>query len=131
MRSSVPILLLFAAATVATGCSKQVSFQQQIQPILKASCLECHDGTGEGSEKSGFNLTSYAYLMKGTKFGPVVVPGDSVSSTLYRIVAHKTDETIQMPPHHSDTVAMKISEPLTDPQIADIKTWIDQGAQNN
>ena len=132
MRSTVSIALAFATVTLVSGCGEQaVSYKNEVEPLLKERCLECHDGTGEGSEKSGFNVTDYASLMKGTKFGPVVVPGDSASSTLFRIVGHQTDESIQMPPHHDDTVAQKIGEPLTDAQIAMIKTWIDQGARNN
>ena len=61
----------------------------------------------------------------------VVVPGDSESSTFFRLVGHKADPKIQMPPHHSDTVASKQMKPLPDKQIELIKTWIDQGAKNN
>ncbi len=125
------IAISVATLAVVSGCSKETSFNKDVKPIISANCLECHDGKGEGSEESGLILITYDDLMQGTKFGQVVVPGDSESSTLYRLVGHKADPKIQMPPHHKDTVASKRMAPLSDDQIAVIKTWIDQGAKNN
>jgi len=125
------IALSIATVAIASGCTKEVSYSKDVKPIISASCLECHDGKGEGSEESGLILVSYEDLMQGTKFGQVVVPGDSESSTLYRLIGHKADPKIQMPPHHKETVASKRMAPLTDKQIENIKTWINQGAKNN
>jgi hypothetical protein len=125
------ITLTIATAVIATGCSKEVSFSKDVKPIITDRCLECHDGKGEGSEESGLVLITYDDLMRGTKFGQVVVPGDSESSTLYRLISHKADPKIHMPPHTKDTLASKIKKSLSDEQVATIKTWIDQGAKNN
>ena len=131
MQTRIIKLLIIAAIPVfGAGCDRQVSFTNQVKPILTSNCMKCHDGTGEGSKKSGFNVTSYETLMKGTKFGPVIVPGDSSSSTLFRLVAHKADPKIQMPPHHQDSMATKKLDPLTKKQISIIKAWINQGAKN-
>ena len=132
MRTHLLIIAIIASIPVfSTGCSQQVSFNDNVKPILTASCLQCHDGTGEGSEKSGFNVQDYTSLMKGTKFGPVVVAGDSASSTLYRLISHKADPKVQMPPHHDITLAEGRTDPLNKVQIEKIKNWIDQGAKNN
>ena len=125
------IALSIATVVIVSGCSKEVSYSKDVKPVLSASCLECHDGKGEGSEESGLILVTYDDLMQGTKFGQVVVPGDSESSTFYRLIGHKADPKIQMPPHHKDTVASKRMAPLSDKQIEMIKIWIDQGAKNN
>lgn len=125
------IALSIASVMMVSGCTKEASFSKDIKPILDASCIECHDGKGEGSEESGLILVTYDDLMQGTKFGQVVVPGDSESSTFYRLVGHKADPKIQMPPHHTDSVASKRMKPLSDKQIETIKTWIDEGAKNN
>ena len=125
------IALAVATVAIASGCSKEVSYKNDVKPIIDASCIECHDGKGEGTEESGLILITYDDLMQGTKFGQVVVPGDSESSTFYRLVGHKADPKIQMPPHHKDTVASKRMQPLSDKQIELIKAWIDQGAKNN
>ena len=69
--------------------------------------------------------------MQGTKYGPVIVPGNSESSTLYRLIAHKVDPKIQMPPHHDEGLAKGREDELTPRQIEFIGKWIDQGAKNN
>lgn len=131
MQTRIIKLLIIAAIPVfGAGCDRQVSFTNQVKPILTSNCMKCHDGTGEGSKKSGFNVMSYETLMKGTKFGPVIVPGDSSSSTLFRLIAHKADPKIQMPPHHLDSMANEKFDPLTKKQISTIKAWINQGAKN-
>lgn len=113
------------------GCDREVSFADDVQPILVASCLECHDKSAEGYAASGFSLGDYDSVMKGTNFGPVVVPNSSISSSLYLLVAHKTDPAIHMPPHHKDAMAEGSGDSLTEEQIATIGAWIDQGAKDN
>ncbi|MGH8729431.1 MAG: c-type cytochrome domain-containing protein [Burkholderiales bacterium] len=105
-----------------TGCTRAVSFRSDIQPILKSHCIECHSEGGIGFKKSGFRADSYASVMQGTKYGPVVEPGSSISSTLYRLVAGKTDPAIRMPYHRN---------PLPEETVELIATWINQGAKNN
>ena len=85
----IAITLSLVTAVIVTGCTKEISYSKDIKPIINDRCLECHDGKGEGSEESGLILINYDDLMRGTKFGQVVVPGDSESSTLYRLVAHR------------------------------------------
>jgi hypothetical protein len=119
-------LLALSALTVAllqTGCSgeKPLTYQANIKPILDANCAECHVPGGKGFEKTGLLLDSYDGLMKGTQFGPIVIPGSSVSSTLYRLVSGKADPSIRMP--HG-------KGPLPDADISTIAAWIDQGAKN-
>jgi hypothetical protein len=108
-----------------------VSFADDVQPILAVSCIACHDKSAEGYATSGFSLGDYQSVMKGTNFGPVVVAGSSFSSSLYLVIAHKTEPEIHMPPHHEDAWAEGRGTPLTEEQIETIKLWIDQGAKNN
>jgi hypothetical protein len=61
--------------------------------------------------------------MKGTRFGPVVVPGNSLTSTLNMVIEGRVHPSIQMP--HGDTT------PLSEAQVQTIKRWVDQGAKNN
>ncbi len=113
------------------GCERQVSFADDVQPILITSCVHCHDQSAEGIAASGFSLVDYDGVMKGTKFGPVVIPNSSISSTLYMVIANMTSPEIHMPPHHETSLAEGRGAPLTEDQIGIIGTWIDQGAQNN
>jgi hypothetical protein len=111
-------------AAVLTGCGseQQVSYKASIKPILDTHCAECHLKDGTGAVATGFLVDTYDNVMKGTKFGPVVVAGDSLSSSLYRLVSGKVDKSIQMP--HS-------KGPMKPEEITAIEKWIDQGALNN
>jgi hypothetical protein len=123
--------LIVASLLAGAGCTRQVSFSQDVNPILSAKCLKCHDGSGEGSEKSGFNVKSYDSLLTGTKLGQVIVPGDALSSSLYLMISHKANPEIHMPPHGKDSLAKGRGEPLSQGEIDTVKRWIDQGAKNN
>lgn len=131
--TSTKLFALILAVTGASlaGCEQQVSYTEDVQPILFASCLSCHDRGSEGFINSGFSLDSYEAVMKGTNFGPVVVPGSSESSALFLVTAHKTAPEIHMPPHTDDALAEGRGISLTDEQIETLKLWIDQGAVNN
>ena len=112
------------------GCSaekpdKPVSFQKDVYPILKMSCAECHTPpNGEGYQKSGLAVDTYEGLMKGTKMGPVIVPGQSLNSTLNRLIEGRSgvNPSIQMP--HG-----KVQ--LPEEKLVLIRKWVDQGAKNN
>lgn len=116
------VVLAFSALTLLlAGCGdKTVTYQSDIKPIIDANCASCHVPGGQGYEKSGLRMDTYEGLMKGTKFGAVVIPGSSVSSTLYRLVAGEAHPSIRMPHGQAS---------LPDEQIKTIATWIDQGAQ--
>ncbi len=127
-------LISFTIALVCaalSGCERQVSFSADVKPILDNYCIECHSGSGEGESASGFAVDDYDSLMQGTKFGPVVVPGSSMSSSLYLVVTEKADPKIHMPPHHDESLAEGRGFALSRTNIETIRTWIDQGARNN
>lgn len=120
-------LLLSAGALAGCGAesNKVVSFQKDVYPILQAHCLECHTPPDtEGYQKSGLALNNYDGLMKGTKIGPVIVPGQSLNSSLNRLIEGRpgVDPSIQMP--HGKTK-------LNPQELAAVRQWVDQGAKNN
>lgn len=115
-------LLTVMALILATGCSRDISFKNDIAPILEKNCQACHMEGGPGYMKSGFSVASYADVMKGTKFGPVITPDSSLTSSLVMLIEHRADPSISMP-HGRD--------PLPQQDIDLIKQWIDQGARNN
>ena len=118
----VPALFIGTMLTVACSGQHKPGYTADVRPILDKHCAECHMPDGEGAQKSGFQIDSYASILKGTKFGPVIVPGSAESSTLYRLVAGKADPKINMP--HG-------KEPLSKKDIETIRLWIDQGALDN
>lgn len=119
------VLITFSSASLVAllaGCGdKPLTYQADIKPIIDANCVSCHVPGGTGYDTTGLQLDSYEALMKGTKLGPVVVAGSSVSSTLYRLVSGQADPSIRMP--HGQGA-------LPDAEVAKIAAWIDQGAKN-
>jgi len=77
-------------ASTQTG----VTFDKDIAPILKASCVRCH---GENRPKAQLHLDSLDGVLKGAKDGPVVKAGDSADSLLVKAVS-QLDPQIAMPP---------------------------------
>jgi len=115
---------LAAAATLAlAACAPSgVSFNKDVQPILAKNCSECHAPGQKGFAASGLDTTSYQTLMKGGKFGPLVKPGDALSSALNMLVEGRVHSSIQMP-HGREKLAAKDMETL--------KVWVNEGAKNN
>lgn len=122
---------LFAGCDAVPGLKKQqVSFSGDVLPILISECQACHTEGGEGYEASGFSTQDYESVMAGTKFGPVVKPGESISSTLFVIISGAVDPSIQMP-RHSGSLTAGLANRLQQDEIDLIARWIDEGAKNN
>lgn len=121
----------FSLVIGLAGCERPVSFSNDVQPILVKHCAECHQQNGEGAAASGFDVSDYESVMRGTKFGPVVVPGSSISSSLYLLIAKKTAPEIQMPPRHEESLSAGQGISLPEYNVETIRIWIDQGAKDN
>jgi hypothetical protein len=102
----------------------EVSFKNDVQPILHDYCISCHSPGGRGYAKSGLDLTSYEGLMKGTKFGPVVIPGNSEASTFTKLLTG-TNKGLKMPAGLNETGTLDRQFILT------LRKWVQQGAKNN
>lgn len=94
----------------------KVYFENHVLPILLSNCAMsgCHD---EASKKEGVILTNYDDVMRTAE----VKAGNANGSELYEVLV-KTNDDI-MPPAPSS--------PLSAEQINIIKTWINDGAENN
>ena len=124
---------MMALLAIGAGCSReagvnQISYKNDILPIFQERCLTCHALGAPGCLVSGLSLATYDSLMKGTKFGPMIIPGSSSDSNLLRLVKHQADPSIAMP--RSQTPGQP-SEWLKPQQIGLIEAWINQGAKNN
>lgn len=122
--SLVAAALAVTASSAAVAATKKatVSFSEDVFPVLQMRCGSCHQPGGDGFEKSGLDLRSYEGLMKGTKFGPIVQPGDVTTSNLMVLLDGRADKSIQMP--HGKKKLSTCDRDL-------IRTWIHEGAQNN
>ncbi len=115
-------LAALAALAVSACAPSGVSFNKDVQPILAKNCAECHAPGGKGFVASGLDTTSYETLMKGGKFGPLIKPGDALTSALNMLVEGRAHSSIQMP--HG-------REKLPDKDIETLKVWVNEGAKKN
>ena len=108
--------------TFGAAAQEAASFKNDVFPIIELRCLECHVPGGSGYEASGLDLRTYESLMKGTKFGPVVIPRRAFESNLTAVIDHRTDQEIRMPHNRK---RMSKCERFA------IRAWINQGARDN
>jgi Planctomycete cytochrome C len=106
----------------ACAAEEIVSFKEDILPLFKWRCASCHEPGGAGYEKSGLDLTSYAGVMKGTKFGQMVIPREPEISNLMLLLDWRVSPALRMP--HG-------KKQLSSCDRASIRTWIRQGAKDN
>ncbi len=112
----VGLLLALAPAPRADEpTAEQIRFfETNVRPIFAEHCIKCH---GPETQWSNFRLDSRAALLKGGDFGEGAIPGKPEESLLIKAV-RQVDEELSMPPKGK----------LTDRQIADLETWVRQGA---
>jgi hypothetical protein len=104
------------------AASAKTSFADDVIPIFKGYCFSCHQPGGQGADKSGLDLGSYAGVMKGTKSGPMVIPGDAESSNLMWLLDWRG-----APQTHMPLGKKKLSTCERDT----IRNWIREGAKDN
>ncbi len=117
---ALPLLLLLPLARAAVGDevtdARLEFFERRIRPILAENCHSCH--SAETKAAGGLRVDDLNGLLGGGDEGPAIVPGDVEKSLLLKRVTHSS-ENRRMP---------KESDALTDTQIADLTTWIRDGA---
>jgi WD40 repeat protein len=97
-----------------------VDFEREVLPILKSSCLACHNKT---TTKGELNLESPQTILKGGESGPAVKPKRSADSLLLKLASHAAKP--RMPPRDNKAAAAD----LTPEELGVLKLWIDQGAK--
>ncbi len=120
--AAVAVILALASWSSGARAQEAVSYKEDVYPIIELRCLECHEPGGSGYETSGLDLRSYDGLMKGTKYGSIVVPNSAMESTLIAVIDGRTDPEIQMP--HNRKRMSKCERFL-------FRFWVNQGARNN
>ncbi len=88
-----------------------ISFSKDIAPWMVEQCSRCHIN----AERGGFSLATFNALIKGSKGGVVVFPGDPVGSRLLETV-----ETGDMP---------RSGNKVSPENIIKLKQWIKEGAK--
>jgi hypothetical protein len=104
----------------AAAGTRTVSYLREVRPILAQHCYQCH-GPDEATRKAKLRLDSKDQAFSRRHGKPVIAPAEPAQSLLWeRITAREQGE--RMPP-------VGKGQPLTEKQIATLKTWIEQGAR--
>ncbi len=118
-------LLLGLSTSVAASGEVEVTpveaerlFVREVLPLLKTKCFACH-GDDPDDVRADLDLRSREAMLKGSAFGPVLVPGSPDESAMY-IAIKWEDGALQMPPKENDR--------LSDAQIEVWRKWILGGA---
>ncbi len=113
---------LLSAAGLAIICpvlfaeEAKVDFTKDIRPILSENCYKCH---GPDNQESGLRLDKKETALKGGDRGKVILPGKASESILFRAINGGGEDVPRMP---------RNGEPLSNEQVAVIRSWIEQGA---
>ncbi len=99
---------------------ESVDFEKEILPLLKKSCLACHN---KADASSDLVLEDPESILKGGALGAAVVPSKGDESLLLQVATGR--EEPMMPPEDNDVGA----PPFTPQELGLIKLWIDQGAK--
>jgi hypothetical protein len=92
-------------------------YATRVSPVFETHCTSCH---GEKRQKASLRLDSYAALLRGSKHGAVIRPGDARNSELFIRINLPASDTRAMPPSGKT--------PLTPDDVTVIRLWIAQGA---
>ena len=104
-----PIELLGAQTTTSVS---EITYENDIRPILKTHCFGCHGETG--NKKGNLDLRLRRLIVNGGDSGPAITPGNPDKSYLLRRITSG-----EMPPGENR---------VPDEAIEQIRTWIADGA---
>jgi mono/diheme cytochrome c family protein len=102
-------------ADVRWPADGKVDFVRDVQPILRASCVECHSAD---NKKGRLRLDAKPFATAGGQSGAVLAAGEGKPSILVKRVTGQGGEK-QMPFKRP---------PLPDEQIRVLTAWVEQGA---
>ncbi|MSV27418.1 MAG: DUF1549 domain-containing protein [Bryobacterales bacterium] len=110
----VALALAVASLLLAQAPAGPVDFYKtRVQPLLASKCYACHTQQALG----GLRLDTRQSVAKGGNSGPAIISGRAADSLLIQAVTH-THPRIKMPPNGR----------LSDPEIQDLRLWIESGA---
>ncbi len=92
-------------------------FEAKVRPVLVENCYQCHSKRS-GKSAGGLQLDTRQAIRAGGDRGPAIVPGKPAESLLLTAASH-TDPDLKMPPKKPR---------LPDGVLADLRTWIQNGA---
>lgn len=111
------IILIAASLYMHYNASPEISYNQDIRPIINNECIACHGGVKKSAGLSF--LTREAALDTAESGMPAIIPGDAENSELIKRLKHHDPEQ-RMPLE---------AKPLSDETIRKFEQWINEGAE--
>jgi uncharacterized membrane protein len=90
------------------------TFERDVLPIFEDFCFKCHS---EAKQKGELRLDSFDFLLAGSEYGSVFIPGNAFESRLVEMLRLDLLEDEHMPPENKP-------QPEEEDIVA-IETWID------
>ena len=107
------IAFLAAGSFPSAARAADISFSQDVAPILQEKCLACH---GRGEPMSQLDLRTRAGMLRGGLRGAALVPGRAEESRVYQLISGR------------EAPVMPLGGRLHSDEIAILKQWINEGA---
>ncbi len=123
------VVLLLVLGAAAQDKGKEVSFKQDVAPIIQKNCIPCH--AEDNFNPSELSLDSYSSLMQGGKHGSPVVPGKASESLIMKKLEGDPPFGDPMPLAKKRPDGTKQQRKLTPEELTTIRAWIDPGAKDN
>lgn len=112
LKKSIGTKKLETKNAIALGTeSSAISFSKDIAPWLVEQCARCHIN----AERGGLSLATFKSIVKGSKGGIILFPGDPIGSRLVETV-----ETGDMP---------RSGNKVSPENLAKLKQWVKEGAK--
>jgi hypothetical protein len=89
----------------------------RVAPLFAERCISCH---GENRQKAELRLDSYAFAMRGSRRGAVIIPGNPKASELMTRIALPPGDDRAMPPEGKT--------PFSPDEVTVVRLWIAAGA---
>lgn len=119
-RSSLALLAPLFIGSAVSGTEPEAAkiefFEKKIRPILADNCYACH--SAETKPSGGLRVDDRNGLINGGNTGPAILVGNPAGSLLLQRIQHMDPKKV-MP---------KEGDKLTAAQLADLTTWIQEGA---
>src|SRR4051812_21888678 len=110
---------LVGVSAIENKTVPKVSYYREIRPILQANCQGCHQ---PAKSKGGYVMTDFKGLLAGgDSEGAAITPQHPEKSAVLKMITPQDGE-IRMP---------KGKTPLSEMEVALIKSWIEQGASDD
>ncbi|MEN9777343.1 MAG: hypothetical protein RJB04_1098, partial [Verrucomicrobiota bacterium] len=120
VRSAFRWIPAMAMVSVVSAMAADLTFNQDIRPILSDNCFSCH-GLDAKKRKAGLRLDTAEGAFTPNKEGRVAIrPGDLKSSELWQRLETQDPDSIMPPPESHKTISAAQKDLL--------RRWIQQGA---